>query len=455
MTNLILYTLLAVAGATPGTTIVNTPHDVVDIDTEDLDVDGRRDLLVLTSDEDARPVRKSLCVFIGTTPGRYTLAPTYMLPLDESVGSIFLAEIDGKPPREVLMVEESGVTAYSLGAAGFERLGESKFGSLLPAGGKRPVFINDTAVDLDRDGIDEWMIPVASGYAIRRLDGLVANVRCEVESSISRGSQTVITHSVPSFHAFDAPGQKHRSLALINEESARFVFGEDWSEHREFDIPTIIEDKWDSTIVMEDINNDELPDIVVTQLQGSVNVKAFTEVFLAVAPYEYNTVPTNEFKADGVFSMPMIRDVNGDEYKDLVFLGVPFNVRNLINYLTRGKISVRIEVYLYGADGFPAKPSYREHITLDAPDGRAPVAYALGDFNGDKLLDVAHGEGKDKMLVHTGSKDEFLSSKPWRELALPAYGQTRTVDLTGDGRDALILFGEGTGNEKSISVIEF
>jgi hypothetical protein len=112
-------------------------------------------------------------------------------------------------------------------------------------------------------------------------------------------------------------------------------------------------------------------------------------------------------------------------------------------------------VYLFKNGAFPAKPDFAENVLLDAPEGRERVAYTLGDFNGDGRVDIAFGAGSEKLVIHTSTATEFISSRPWLTLNVPTFGVARAYDLNGNPNKDLVLFHPGGAYKQRVDVIVF
>jgi hypothetical protein len=184
-------------------------------------------------------------------------------------------------------------------------------------------------------------------------------------------------------------------------------------------------------------------------------MKAITQVYMATAPFTYPQKPDAVFEAAGGLAAPAFVDVDGDGKRDMILIQVPLSVRNIISLFTRRKVSVRLEVYLLTDGRFGDKPTFTESFTLDVPDGLERVAYTIADFNGDKRVDVAFAAGSNRLVIHTGSADAFIGSRPWVGFDIPAFGVARAYDLNNNDAKDLILRHPGGDHKKRIDVIVF
>ncbi|MCX5772239.1 MAG: FG-GAP-like repeat-containing protein [Candidatus Hydrogenedentes bacterium] len=447
--------LMSLMAASPQSFVLNLDTNVHDVTAKDISGDGIAELLVLCCDEKSRPLVKYLAVFEPGPDGAYPGTPTARLDLDPSISTIFFAQTDQTPAVELVAADGEGAVIYSYSGGKFVTMASPRFSSLLPTGAKDPTFYTDIAKDLDGDKIDEWIIPVPGGFEIRSPQNSITRIACDIVSEMTLSNSAYIYHRLPACHAFDLDGEPKKCLAFLSDEVADFAHGLDWGTRQRFEIPLNVDDKWEASSRMTDINGDGFPDLVVTQTRGTINMKAITQVYLATAPFTYPQKPDAVFEAAGGLAAPAFVDVDGDDKKDMILIQVPLGVRNIINFFTRHKVSVRLEVYLLKDGRFGNKPNFTESFTLDAPDGLERVAYTLGDFNGDDRIDLAFAAGRDRLVIHTGSADAFISSRPWVGFDIPAFGVARAYDLNNNVAKDLVIHHPGGDNKKRIDVIVF
>jgi hypothetical protein len=221
---------LALAGAAsaadPAVSSLEADLPVWDVAAEDLDGDGVKEILAFGCAE-AYPPEKTLFVFKTGKNGRYATEPAATLTLKPLVGAGFFAEVDGEAPKEFIAVDAAGAEVFRWKDGAFQSDGVSVFLSLYPNATEEPLFL-PAGEDLDGDGVDEWLVPIASGYEVRNADGLKARVYCDVVSEVSSSSNLTITHTLPSVTAFAVPGQESKAVAFLSDEWADFAHGPDW-----------------------------------------------------------------------------------------------------------------------------------------------------------------------------------------------------------------------------------
>lgn len=451
---LLVFAALA-SQESPEVFTLNTQWNVWDVAAEDMNADAHADLFLLSCDNEGNPLKKALATFIASNTGSYTSTPTFATPLPESTSVLFFAEVDGAVPRELIAADAAGAWIYRYDG---ERLVEDRrveLSSLFPHAAREPVFLEDSTVVLGEGGQEAWAIPVPSGYELRNADGRLALLPCDMVSEIRRNGSTYITHRLPSVHPFKLPGSEVQALAFLSDEYADFSFGTEWSESRRFRIPQDLEEKWEAASKMADVNGDGLPDLLVSQTRGTVNIEAKTQVYLATEPFKYPSTPTATFDSKGALASPSLVDVDGDGKLDVVIVSIPFGIKNLVNYFVRGKLSVDAEVYAFNGTDFGQKPAYSSALTMEAPEGRERVAYVFDDFDGDGRRDAAYGQGPETLVVHRGVPGSFVEKSAWQTLEVPAFGTARAYDLNNAGGKDIVIFHTGGSNGTRVEVILF
>ena len=439
----------------PQTYVLLSEENVWDVAVEDINGDGVRDIFAAACDETSHPLRKYVGVYPGAEDAAYGRHPAFQMELDPAASTLFFAETDGAPPRELVAADAYGATVYGYESGAFRKRTRCEFHSLWPSFAREPVFVRDAAKDLNGDGVEEWLVPVATGFEVRTAEGLAAEVHCDVmsETDTHEDGATYIIHRLPAYHFFES--EPVTGLAFLSDDFADFAWGDGWTQRERFEIPLDLEEKWDATTRMADISNNGFPDLLVTQTSGTVRVQALTHVYVAEAPFKYPQEPTGTFHLKGAIASPIFKDVDGDGCKDIVLVSVSFGVRNVINFFVRGKLTVGVDMYCFNGTDFGDEPAYHTNLTMDAPDGRQRVAYVMGDFNGDGRLDAAFGQNNDRLDVHTGEEGRFVSRRPWVSVEVPSHGTARACKLNENGASDIVLFHAGGSHSKRVDVLVF
>ena len=376
----LLLTASAAVYANPTVYTLGNGLPVWDVAAEDLNGAGLKDLLLLACDETSHPLQKEVAVFLASGDG-YPAGAFARAPAGPKFATAFFAETDSQaraadcgacPGRGGVRFEKQG---FRLERAGI-RLP-------LPHRSKNPIFLPNGAADMNGDGIDEWLVPFPRAMSCATAK-VIARVNCDMYSELRRSSSVYVYHRFPALLPYDIPGSTTKGLAMLSDEFADFAHGEGWKEHWRFKIPVNLEEKWEASSRMEDINNDGFPDLIVTQTRGTAKLEAQTQIYVANGPYDYPSEPTATFLVKGSLVSPVILDINGDGKKDIIIINIPFGVKNIVNFFVRGKVAVNVDFYPFAEETYPAKPAFGASVTMDAPEGgsRPPTPWATSTETG-------------------------------------------------------------------------
>lgn len=188
-----------------------------------------------------------------------------------------------------------------------------------------------------------------------------------------------------------------------------------------------------SFVAVGDFNGDGFPDLAVTNLNG----KSVT-VLLGNGTGGFTTAPGSPFAVGSNPNFVAVADVNGDKYLDLVVSNAGDNT---------------VTVLLgNGTGGFTAAPGGPFAV------GGNPSFIAVGDFNGDRLPDLAIanlvsnnvtvllGNGKGGFIAAPGSPFADTAA-PQGASAVQASPVSLAIgDFNGDGNPDLVIANEAANN---------
>lgn len=447
--------LVTASGATPSPQVLQSRHPVQDVTTGEFTHDGINDILIFSVDEESDPPVKFLSVYAGNAQGTYGPDPSTIVRIPWKYGVAFHAQTDESPAREIVLANHDGFRVLLWADSTFQYGPEIEVTTLLPSGTHEPLFLREVITDLDGDGIDEWLLPASEGYIIAGPGGVIARLDADLSSEALSFGRLQILHKFAIVGTYPQSELSNLGVALLTDRKVEFYGGADWSERQTFAIPLEFKDKWDATAEMKDINGDGFPDIVVSQIQGTINMQVETSVFFAKAAATYSDEPDAFFFSKGAFTIPGLYDVNGDEKLDLIFLGISFGFRNIVNYFIRGKVGVDIDLHLFQDGSFPESGNDSVRLAVDAPDGQENIAYVLGDFNGDKRGDAIVAVKEDELALFEGSEEKVMNTKPAMVFEVPAFGVARRADLNSNERDDVIIFHRQSDLANRVEVLVF
>jgi len=439
----------------PQTFALHVDANVCDVTVHDVNDDGRRDIVALCSEDESEPAKRFAAVFSADPAGKYPRRPSCTMVLPATSSAMFMSETDGVPPAELVAAGADGATVYRCQGNSVTAVGEVAFASLLPSATRNPIFFNNASVDLDGDGIHEWLIPVSSGYDLFQSGKLLQTLRGHVHSQMWQEEELRIVYHLPALDTFAVPQRSERAVVLLGSRFADFFHGDGWTEHVRVEVPVQAEQEWQVEVALADVSGDGLPDLVSTQTQGSVNMRTVTKVFLADEAFSFSSEPLAALEARGALAQPFLEDVDGDGRRDIVVIRIPFGVKTFINLFVRRKLSPELDVHFYRNGRISEKPDFSQALTLQVPEDREQLAYVMGDFSVDERLDLAISAGPECLAVYAGSTTRFLSSKPWQTVNVPAMGVAREYDVDQQGGQDVIIFHPAGQNRKRIEVVLF
>lgn len=434
---------------------LNLEYGVKDVECIDLDGDGYKDVVLLQNVEDT--CRKLMTVYWGRSKenGFFSKDEFSQWELEKPFSVVFFVESADKRNCKTVLGNSEELNFYEFNHR------EKRFDSSLylhtvfPYDSKEPLVLRGVVYDLDEDNIPEMLIPMPMGVSIVKSADVVSTVKVKTFHQIYVSNSLTLYYHFPIVYPLLKVGESPKPIAVVGEDEMVIAKGNNWSEVKRYPLKKTLGEKWDFGCKVGDVNGDGFPDVLISETEGTVNMKTIVKMYISKAPYEYTFVPQFEYKIKGAMSLSLIKDVDGDKQDDLILFNIPLGLTNFINFFLRRKISVDALVFLFSKGGIPTQPSYESSVTMDAPEGRDQVAYAVADFSGDDILDIAYGVSENILAVNCGSKEAFLKTKPCLRLELPSFGMIRTVDVNNNKCVDMILY-HPTGKFKNrVDVIIF
>lgn len=305
----------------------------------------------------------------------------------------------------------------------------------------------DVARDVNGDGRDDIVLPDFDGlWIILQVDTGDFAEPVKIPVAPAMDSSLSVSYAVPPVYPFDYDGDGRGDLGVHHD--GRFkVFKDAVVETTDVPLPDSLTVDDGPVRVLDDVadyNGDGVADLSVSTMAAAEDLLAPDSAieFYFGAHRNGHLAFRNEADAilqSGAFGDVEMRDVNGDGLVDAVLVAGSFSVRKLISALVTRSMSVEIQIYVMGAEGF-AEPDVTRKIKVS--QDRNP--FGFGDVNGDGLTDFVQ-RTEDGLSVYLGERtDARLAKRAVEvELNLPFDGrnpsQVEAVDLDGDGRDDFLL----------------
>jgi FG-GAP-like repeat/FG-GAP repeat len=452
--------------------------DVVVVTAADLDGDGKLDILVGYTSGVGPSTKRSLAIF-WNRDGVFGTAPDLALSLDE--GEVFgfdLAEVDGQPGDELLLITPEGVLSRSFRGrvAGLPvKLVTQATAFTRPAPGAFPRLriVQDVSGPQSRELLVAG--PKLLGIYKRQASGgyaRAAELALDVQAGWSAADQMRrldrarigsvpyfrLSFSFPSLYVADVDGDGLLDIVAaledrvaIYRQSPGFTFARAPSTSRDFAVRSPEELKEAGTsasVTVSDVDGDGVADLVVRKLvaRGLASVTTTTYVFFGRKGGAYADAPDQVLRGEGATGTDVeLFDITGDGRPDLVVPSVNIGIFAIVKILLNRTLSINFQVFpfLPAKRRFADKPAAERELSFKLNLSGAADIQAIdmfGDYNGDKRVDLAFGTGDDELSVFLGGQGALFADSAAARIPVRAVGRLESVDLDGKGRSDMLLY---------------
>ncbi|HOK10031.1 MAG TPA: hypothetical protein PLT82_10765 [Candidatus Hydrogenedens sp.] len=436
----------------PDIITLNVEPIVRDAIITDINADGRKDIVFLISEEDG--YKKKIIIYLQREePALFGNNPSNIFDINEPCSIVFISKCEGKPCIVFGNCDSFYIYDYQQGEIKLKTT--INIVNSFPCNAKEPLVFREICFDLDNDGDNEWFVPTPHGITIVKNLKILTSLPLNLFHEIIPGNNLTSFYQYPGVYPLNKSAENPKPIAFLGNKEIIIAHGEKWSSNYKFEIQHKNPEKWDVSYRLGDVNGDGVPDILFTETQGTINLKTTVFMYISTGKYEYPEQPQFEYKIKGSMCLPMIKDINNDTKDDLILFSIPLGLTNFINFFIRGKLSVDTKVFLAKENGFLPKPDYQTSITMDAPEGRDQVAYAVDDFSGDGLMDIAFGQSQNTIAVNIATQEGSLKTKSWLRVDVPGFGLIRTGKINENANKDIVLFRPTGENKARVDVIIF
>lgn len=458
-----------------GVQVIESKGRTVMAELSDLDGDGRQDLLQAVTFGLPPEERRVLRVYLQSAAGEIAPEPDLVMPVPEQSAAYDLASVDERPGEDLLLLRPRGI-----GIVSFERGAEGG----LEARVRYARIPEDLTIGVSNDergldwlpiatnafGPEPWLVAPGLGETFllgpdgslraRIASGSRANFFLQPSGLMVSESDIQLFLDAPRISVGDIDGDgradilassRHQLLIFLQDEDGHFPH----EPSRTMKLGRIsfedhIRGSGAVRSAARDIDGDGRADLILSETLGGVmNARYHTYIFfnrdggwnLARPDYTFET--PKELGAD------QLLDMDGDGHLELVRIGVPLSILELIEIFLQEAIDANLVVYgLPRLESAPLKPRSGDEwfqvklgIPLDfqtsRPAGFVPsVEY---DFNGDGFRDYITSTDGSRLEIHVGDRKHGYRTRSGRQ-RIATEGQIRPGDLNGDGLTDLVLF---------------
>ena len=445
---------------------IASPDRVIQADLADVDGDGRADLLWTSARGLPPQEQRELRVHLAGPDGMPSRTFSWRAELPAGSAAYDLADIDGRPGVEMLLLRRDRVTAFSLSG------GEPAFRDLLVPGEPTIAAVSDER-GLDRlrlvhEGLGpkpRLVVPGFGSATVLEADGTFvarpavggrANffVPPRPGPAISE-SEIEIYFDHPRIAVGDVDGDGRADLVATGRHELR-VFRQrpDASFPTEPDqrlalhrlsLEDHIRTSGSVRVEPHDFDGDGRLDLLVSSASGSL---LGGDTRIGIHRNQGGTwnldVEDQSFESKGGFATHEIVDLDGDGRAELVVILVPTGVLQVVEALLTRAVDAEVKIYRPGAEK-PFDPTpwqhWKEDVRFDLDTLRAKgfVPTLEADVNGDGVRDLVEPGDGARLEVRLGDRTQGFRTVHASQ-ALDTRGRIRFGDLGGDGLADFVIY---------------
>jgi hypothetical protein len=446
---------------------IASPERVVQGDLADLDGDGRGDLVWIASRGLPPEEQRELRVHLAGEDGTPSPTFSWRAALPSGTAAYDLAELDGAPGTELLLLRRDRITVFSLGAEG------PKLRDLPLAGPTIAAVEDERGVDrlrLAREGLGPGPRLVVPGFGTAYVvagDGTaVASLAVGGRANflvpprpgpVFSESEMEIYFDHPRLAVGDVDGDgradvvtsnRHELRVFRQRDGGRFEAEPDLRQPlRRIALADHIRTSGSVRSEPHDFDGDGRLDLLIAHASGSL-LGGDTHVSIhrnRDGKWDLGT-DDQSFDVVDAFGTHEVIDLDGDGRKELVMARVPTGVLQIVELLLTRSLDAEVAVYRPGSgDGalFEPKPwqRWKTSVAFDFETLRSKgfVPTLQADVNGDGVRDLlTPGEGV-RLEVRLGDRTKGFQDVHI-EQACDTGGRIRFGDLDGDRRDDFVIY---------------
>lgn len=444
---------------------VPTAGRTVSAEIVDLDGDGRSELLAIVFRGVWPDETREIHVHYPDASGALPAEPSWSAPLPDGAASYDLADIDGAPGEELLLLVRDGVTVLSLAnrtpswrtlrveapptvAVRADERGIDRLRLARPELGKGKLLV---------PGLGEAWLLDASGASLGRLRvGGRANYLVPPRSGPTVGENELeLFFDVPTLHVADLDGDGRADVVATNRHALRiFIQREDGSfatdPDRELALRLMpLEDQVRNSgsvrCDVRDLDGDGRADLLVSHASGGLMSAMNRTRIHHNRDGEFDLAkPDQVFERKGGVAADELVDLDGDGRPEWLRVFMPIGLLNVAEIFVQRDIDVGAEIRRGSAGGrFEEKPWIDRPFSIPfdfetfRPRGFIPTI--ARDWNGDGHLDLLGSADGSAIEVCLGGGDKPFAKCEARQ-SLDTGGRIRFGDLDGNGLSDFVLY---------------
>jgi hypothetical protein len=200
--------------------------------------------------------------------------------------------------------------------------------------------------------------------------------------------------------------------------------------------------------IIDDLNGNGFADLVLTKMTGRLTERRLVTTIYLNRDGSLPTQPDARIEHEGFGTTLLLKDLNGDGKRDLVFPLVKIGVRNILSNLLSNRVDVSLlahffrdrEVYNNAADWtrtFPYQIDLSDGVMLE---GAWPNIG--GDFDGDGAADLLI-TGTEEVAIYRANPGGFFARDAATRLTVKTSPQMMVRALGNHGRADIVMWYKG------------
>jgi hypothetical protein len=485
------------------TSLIQIPEDLKLKDEiyEDVNGDGREDLVLSTGHRTTRYARSLRIHYQRSNGGGFDMEPDQTIPLTPDVIAYACADVDPNPGREILLFTARACFGYRLGTEPKDalfKIVDCDFLWQIPD--PEHVFSWQRAVlDFDGDGKADVCVPQANGFTLllQRDTGFVASNGLEIprEPSIRHGQMRLdkdqasvslnfdlgnLGHvfgfatdpekllqvsdavPVPVFTDFNGDGridvvtQTARSLVVWQQGTSEPF---QTQPTRTFKLPKDDNDLTSLDLAANqyvlDLNQDHRCDFILFA-RDKTSKKVFTHILVYLnhkdadqrdSLFDQQGMPDQLIKIAGLPGDAQLADINGDGYPDLSFITFRPDLLDQVKTLASKSLELQFLAFFNDKGHFVRRPDITQTIQVFVQEqdrSEQDQGRFFYDYNHDGLLDVlvrdTNGHIGLRLLQKTRDGIQIARDTVW-DMTIPDKAQLITERTSNPKRPVLLIMG--------------